>query len=714
MTKSAKALPYRNPSLTISQRVEDLLSRMTLEEKVSQLQSNSPAIKRLGIDAYPWFGECLHGLVHTGRATVFPAALALAATFDADLIRQVGDAIASEARAKHHDKAWYKASGPRVGLNFWTPVVNLLRDGRWGRAQETYGEDPYLSGAIGGALVRGLQGSHPRYMKVAACAKHFAVHSGPERIRGDFNAVIPPKDLRETYLPAFKMLVDAGVETVMGAYNRLNGEACCGSKTLLTDILRRQWGFDGHVVSDGGALHGLHGNHKVTADEMGSAVMGVKAGCDMDNSAPPLYRHLPEALEKGLVSAADIDACVRRVLATRFKLGMFDDPARVPYTKIKPSVIGSPKHIRLARQSALESIVMLKNNGALPLKPSAKTVFVTGPNAADVQVLLGNFYRGVTPNAVTVLEGVVAQAPEGVAVTHMQGCYTERPNVFPSNWAFGLAEWADALVAVVGISPLMEGESGECIGAKDGGDRDEHDLGLPPHQIEFVRRLAGMKKPLIVVVTGGSPISMPEIHELADAVLFAWYPGEQGGTAVGDIIFGHESPSGRLPVTFPKSVEQLPPFADYSMRGRTYRYMTEEPLYPFGFGLSFARFKYGKMQLTPRRVRAGESAWAEVVVTNAGPCVADEVVQLYITDDVASTTTPLSALKGIQRIRLAPKKSARVRFEITPEMMMLVNDTGESVLEPGAFTVTIGGSSPGQRSHELGAPKPAVGKFNLI
>jgi beta-glucosidase len=703
-------MKFRDSKLPVEDRVADLLSRLTLEEKCGFMLSNTPAVERLGIPAYHWGGECLHGLVHTGRATVYPASIALAATFDPALIERVADSIASEARAKFQDPAWRNDKASNIGITFWTPNINILRDLRWGRGQETYGEDPCLTGQMGAAFVRGLQGPDPEHLKTAACAKHYAVHSGPENVRNAFDARVSLKDLHETYLPAFRELVKAGVVCFMGAYNRVNGEACCGSPTLLETILRREWGFQGFVVSDAGAIAGFHKFHGLTGNEVESAALAVKAGCDMEIGGKT-YGELGKAIELGLVDEADIDRSVSRVMAAKFRLGMFDDPKESPYSDVKSDVIQCDAHISLAYESALKSVVLLKNNGVLPLK-DPKTVFVTGPNAGDLQVLLGNFYRGVSGRLVSLLEGIVQAAPNGCAVTHMQGCLLHQPNTFPSGWAFGLADWSDAVVACVGLSPLQEGENGECIASVSGGDRDE--AGLPANQIEFVRKLKARGRPLILVVTGGTPVAMPELHEIADAILFVWYPGERGGSAVGDIIFGKQSPSGRLPVTFPKSMDQLPPFEDYAMKGRTYRYMTEEPLYPFGFGLSYAETRYGDALLSSTRVHLGEGLRAETLVENRGDREVEEVVQLYITDEAASVEVPLSALKGFQRVRLAPGQSQKVGFDITPEMMQMVDNEGRFVLEPGSFLVTIGSSSPGKRSQDLGAPQPAVARFELV
>jgi beta-glucosidase len=704
---------FRNAALPTEARVADLLRRMTVEEKIAQLSANSKGVPRLGMKDYYWGGECLHGLCHTGRATVFPTTVGMAATFDTALVQKVASAIGDEARAKYHDPEWRKLTAPLATLTFWTPNINLFRDPRWGRGQETYGEDPYLTGAIGAAFVRGLQGDHPRYLKAMGCAKHYAVHSGPEKIKSNFSANVSRQVMFETYLPAFEALVKAGVQSVMAAYNAVNGEPCPGSRTLLQEILREKWGFDGFVTSDAGAIPNMHRTFKVTKNAVESSAEALKIGCDTDIGDGHTGQ-LAEALRQGLVSEADIDRAAGRVLKVRFRLGEFDDPNKVPYTKFRSQTIQCAKHIALARETAVKSCVLLKNNGVLPFKRDVRTICVTGPNAADLQVLLGNFYRGVSAKLVSVLEGIVGAAPEGTRVTHLQGCFLVHPNLSPSDWVGGLAEWADAVVAVVGTSPLMEGESGEVIGAIEGGDRDGIDL--PPNQLELLKMLKRKvpNKPLILVVTGGSPIALGEAHDLADAVLFAWYPGEQGGAAVGDLLFGKESPSGKLSMTFPKSLEQVPPFDDYSMQGRTYRFMREEPLYPFGFGLSYTTFKYGAIKLSRRKIKAGESVVAELTLKNAGKHDAEEVAQLYMSAVNGRADRPLCSLKAFQRVRVKAGKSAQVRFEITPGMMAQVNEQGESVVEPGTMTVTIGGASPGKRSRDLGAPEPAVATIEIV
>ncbi|MBN1509841.1 MAG: glycoside hydrolase family 3 C-terminal domain-containing protein [Sedimentisphaerales bacterium] len=705
------AMPFQDPKLSIDERVADLISRMTLEEKVAQMVYDAPAIERLGVPAYNWWNECLHGVARAGRATVFPQAIGLAATFDQELAGRVSTAISDEARAMYHASAALDHRFRYGGLTFWTPNINIFRDPRWGRGQETYGEDPYLTSTMATAFVKGLQGNDPRYLKVAACAKHFAVHSGPEADRHVFDARVSAKDIYETYLPAFKALVDAKVEAVMCAYNRTNDEPCCGSKTLLGTILREQWGFQGHIVSDCWALVDFYEGHKVVATAAEAAAMAINSGVSLDcgNTFP----HLIEAVKKELVTEDTINQALAILLRTRFKLGLFDPPGSNPHERIPTSVIHSPEHKQLAREAAVKSIVLLKNaNHVLPLKKDMARLYVTGPLATSVEVLLGNYY-GVSDEVVTILEGIAGKRGPGTFVGYKQGFLLDRDNINPIDWTSGDAKEADAMVVVMGLSGLLEGEEGESIASPTKGDRV--DTGLPASQVKFLRRLRqGNTKPIIVVLTGGSPLAIPEVQELADAILYVWYPGEQGGAAVADVIFGDACPSGRLPVTFPESTDQLPPYADYSMAGRTYRYMTAEPLYPFGFGLSYTRFEYANLKIQPARARKGASVRATVTVKNTGPHAAEEVVQLYVTDMEASVPVPIAALKGFQRIALKPGQSRTVSFTITPEMMSLIDDIGRSVLEPGDFRVLIGGCSPGDRGLTLGAPKPVQGVFRIL
>jgi beta-glucosidase len=693
---------YLDPSKPIDARARDLVSKLTLDEKVHQMMNAAPAIPRLGIPAYNWWNEALHGVARSGVATVFPQAIGLAATFDNKLALQVSSAISDEARAMYNSSEAEDYHQRYGGLTFWTPNINIFRDPRWGRGQETYGEDPFLTATIGVAFITGLQGTDPDHLKVAACAKHFAVHSGPERLRHTFNAEASPKDLRETYLPAFKALVDAHVEAVMCAYNRTNNEPCCGSNLLLTDILRSEWKFKGHVVSDCGAIADFYMGHKVVPGQAEAVALAVKHGVDLNCGDE--YPALVEAVKRGLISEKEIDEALVTLMKTRFKLGMFDPKGSSPYDNIPPSVINSDEHRQLAKQEALEAIVMTKNNGVLPLKNNLAKYYVTGPNATSVDVLLGNYY-GVNPHMTTILEGLAAGIAPGSQMQYKAGILLDRPNANPIDWTTGDAKASDVTFVVMGITGQLEGEEGEAIASPHFGDR--LDYNLPQNQIDFLKKLrAGNKNKIVAIVTGGSPMNLAEVQELADAVLLVWYPGEEGGHAVADIVFGKTSPSGRIPVTFPKSFDQLPPYEDYSMKGRTYRYMTAEPLYPFGFGLSYTTFSYSGLQLSAQKIKKESPLRVEATVTNTGSVESDEVVQLYIS--VPQTgNNPIYALKGFKRIRLKPGEAEKVSFDIAPALRQSVNDNGESIELAGNYHIYIGGSQPSKRSLELGMPAVA-------
>ena len=704
---------WQDPNLPLDARVKNLVSQLTLEEKVQQMMYNAPAIPRLNIPAYNWWNEALHGVARSGVATIFPQAIGMAATFDDTLIYNIASAISDEARAMYNASVkkgyhlWYG------GLTFWTPNINIFRDPRWGRGQETYGEDPYLTATLGVAFVKGMQGNDPKYLKVAACAKHFAVHSGPEKLRHEFNAQPSMKDLWETYLPAFHALVDAKVEAVMCAYNRTNNEPCCGNTYLLQDVLRRQWQFKGHVVSDCWAISDFYQGHKFVANDVQASALALSKGVNL-NCGNSFYPSLIEAVKQNLVTEKQIDSSLQILLRTRFKLGLFDavtGNSPNPYDHIPESVINSEANRNLARTAAQKSIVLLKNNGVLPLKNDLKTYFVTGPNASNIDVLIGNYY-GVNNNLVTVLEGLAEQILPGSQMHYRQGILLDRNNVTPNDWSSGEARTSDATIVVMGISGLLEGEEGESIASPYAGDR--LDYNLPANQIEYLRRLKeNNNKPVIAVITGGSPMNLSEVHKLADAVLLVWYPGEEGGNAVADIIFGKVSPSGRLPITFPKSFDQLPPYEDYSMKERTYRYMTAEPMYPFGYGLSYTRFSYSNLRLSKNVIKKNESAMASVTVTNTGKSAADEVIQLYISYEGRNVEAPLYALKSFKRITLAPGSAETVQFNISPSMLQLVNQEGQNIHPAGKYKISISGSLPGKRSEELGAAKAVEGEITV-
>jgi len=695
--------PFQNPNFPIDYRVKDLVSRLTLEEKVDQLMYNAKAIPRLDIPEYNWWSECLHGVARNGRATVFPQAIGMAATFDTGLIYRIGAAIADEGRAKFNACSAKGYRGIYQGLTFWTPNVNLFRDPRWGRGQETYGEDPFLISRIGVAFVKGLQGDHPKYLKAAGCAKHYAVHSGPEGQRHEFDAVVSQKDLWETYLPAFEALVtEANVEGVMGAYNRTNGDPCCAHPYLMQEVLRKKWNFKGYFTSDCWAIIDFYQGHNIAKTPAEAAAIALKAGCNLNCGST--YPYIIEAIEQGLVTEADVDRNLTELLGTRFRLGLFDPSEMVPFNYISSDVIRCEKHIKLAHEAAIKSIVLLKNqNNVLPLNKDIGKVYVCGPMATHMQALLANYY-GLSENMVTILEGIIGKVSDHTSVQYSQGALLDRQNVNPIDWFTGVAGESDVTIACLGISQLLEGEEGEAIASPYKGDR--FDIRLPQNQVDFLKKIRNKANKLIVVLTGGSAIACPEVYEMADALLFVWYPGEQGGQAIADVIFGDAVPSGHLPVTFPRSLKDLPAYEDYSMIGRTYRYMEKKPLFPFGFGLSYTTFKYNDLKLSAKEVEKGKSVIAEVTITNTGKVKAEEIVQLYITDLKASTRVPFYSLKGFQRVTLTPGENKKVTFEITPKLMQMVDDEGKRVIEKGEFKIIIGSACPAQRSVDLGAAQP--------
>lgn len=697
---------YTDPSLPLDQRLDDLISRLTPAEKIAQMGHAAQGVERLGIRPYNWWSECLHGVARNGLATVFPQAIGLAAAFDPDLIRRIGSAISDEGRAKYRHAVATGNAARYTGLTFWTPTINIYRDPRWGRGQETYGEDPFLTGTLGAAMVRGIQGDHPRYLKAGACAKHFAVHSGPEGERHVFDARVSKQDLHETYLPAFKRLVDEGVEVVMGAYNRLDGEPCCGSWNLLTGLLREQWGFEGHVTSDCWAIDGFHKNSKATCSQLDSVVLALNAGCDL--CCGDVYPLLNEALEKGMITEADIDRSFRRLARTWFRLGFFDPDEQVPFTAIPDSVINCDAHRALAREAAAKSCVLLKNAGEiLPLKEPMRILYLVGPHAASVDVLLGNYF-GASRRLTTILEGIVGRVHAGCAVEYKLGTLTAHPNLNPVDWVSFESAKADVCIAVMGVHPMMEGEEGEAIMSADIGDRT--DLDLPANQVRFLKKIKKAGARLVVVMTGGGPVTCPEVYDFADAILWVWYPGEAGGEGVADILFGDVNPSGRLPITFPKDVRDLPPFEDYSMDGRTYRFMEKEPLFPFGFGLSYSTFAYGPLSLCLE----GDRITAEVEVSNTGARAGDEIVQLYARYlGEPGFRIAKQSLVGFRRVSIAAGEKAAVRFELETAALSLVDAEGRRVLAAGDYELIAAAACPIPRSRALGAPEPSSATITL-
>ncbi|MBE6624435.1 MAG: glycoside hydrolase family 3 protein [Ruminococcaceae bacterium] len=565
-------------------RAKELVSKMTIEEKIGQMRYDAPAIPRLNIPAYNWWNECLHGVARQGCATVFPQAIGMAASFNCSLMEKVATAISDEARAKYNEFKKFGSTELYQGLTYWSPNINIFRDPRWGRGHETYGEDPLLTGKMGTAFIKGLQGNG-KYRKLDATIKHYAVHSGPEYERHSFDAVVSKKDLYETYLSAFKYCIDnADPSAVMGAYNRVNGEACCGSKTLLKDILYGEFGFKGYVVSDCGAIRDINAGHKITQNEAESAALAVNNGCQLN--CGDAYLSLVDAYEEDLVTEETITECVEKLFEARFRLGMFDDDCE--YDNIPFDVVECDKHTELNRQMARESIVLLKNNGILPLdKNKVKTIAVIGPNADDKGVLVAN-YHGTPSKYSTVLKGI--QDGFDGKVIFSQGCHIRHTDGnwtgYPVREAIIAAKMADVVVLCMGLNPSMEGEEGDSYNGDVAGDKK--DLSLTEPQIKLYNEIIALGKPTVFVNVSGSAIALCDQDERCDAVIQLFYGGAQAGNALADVLFGKYSPSGRLPVTFYRSVDDLPPFRDYSMENRTYKFFKGNPLYPFGYGLTYA------------------------------------------------------------------------------------------------------------------------------
>lgn len=830
--------PFRDPSRATDERVNDLVSRMTLKEKADQLLYTAPAVPRLGIPAYNWWNEALHGVARAGFATVFPQSITIANSWDESLMYNVATAISDEARAKYHEFQRRGKRGIYQGLTFWSPNINIFRDPRWGRGHETYGEDPYLTGRMGYQFVKGMQGDDPKYLKTVATAKHYAVHSGPEPLRHSFNANVSEVDLMETYLPAFRTLVvDAGAYSVMGAYNMFRDFPCCANP-ILYSILRDDWGFKGYIVSDCWAVSDFYKYQGFAKDAAEAAAQAVKAGTDLECGVD--YRHLMTAFERGLLTEEDINRAVSRIFTARFKLGMFDPDHIVPYAQIPFFVNCSDYNNSLARKAAQKSVVLLKNsNGILPLKKDIKTIAVIGPNADNFESLIGN-YNGIPTDPVTVLNGIKNKLKPETRIIYAEGCdlaegvhnltvipsrYLETPDgrqgalgeyfsnremkgeplftrtddqvnfywehlsphqdmpdddfgvrwttflVPPVTGTYALGGWgssnyeilldgkriisdrnehhafhkeysvelkegqkykievlyrnyagdadikllwapprpnltedavraareSDAVVLVLGLSQRLEGEEMSIkIDGFMGGDRTN--LDLPAVQERLFNALVSTGKPVIVILMNGGALSVNNIQEKAAAVILAGYPGQQGGNAVSDVLFGDFNPAGRLPVTYYRSVDQIPPFEDYNMKGRTYRFFIQEPLYPFGYGLSYTTFAYSNLQM-PERVTAGEKVTVRVTVTNSGERTGDEVVQLYLTDEKASTPRPVRQLEGFERITLEPGESREVEFVLEPRQFSIINSRNRRVIEPGFFTIAVGGKQPGFKGY---------------
>lgn len=682
-------------------QAKELIAQMTTSEKIAQLMNETPRIVRLGIEAYDWWNEALHGVARSGRATVFPQPIGLGATFDTALARQIGDAIATEGRAKYAVARRNENHARYTGLTFWSPNINIFRDPRWGRGMETFGEDPLLTGCMGTAFVRGIQGDDPVYLKAAACAKHFAVHSGPEATRHTANVNPSKHDLWETYLPAFRMVVQqGGVEAVMGAYNRVYDESCSGSKFLLTDVLRKQWGFKGHIVSDCGAVTDIHEGHKIARTAAEACAIAIKAGLNVE--CGNTFENMQEALDQHLLSESDLDRALLPLMMTRLKLGILQKDDECPYNHIGEDRIGCDEHIALARRAATESMVLLKNGGEQPLLPLPKdlhTLFVTGAGAADAFWLMGNYF-GISDRYCTYLQGIVSKVSNGTAVNYRPGVLESSATRNTINWAVDEAVGAEVTIIVMGNNGNLEGEEGEAIDSERG-DRDN--ISIPESQMQFLRDIRARKPSgVVVVLTGGSPVDVREVCQLADAVVMAWYPGQEGGYALGDLLFGDANFSGRLPVTFPADGNLLPPFDDYSMKGRTYKYMDSNIYFPFGYGLSYGRAQYSHLSIT-KNGRQGIS----VSFTLSNPSATDicETAQVYVSapsQGEKTSVVPLAQLCDFRRIDVKAGESRELTFQIPVERLMTVGDDGQSRLIRGEYTITVGGAAPSARTHQLG------------
>jgi beta-glucosidase len=694
---------YMDPSVSIEKRVENLVSLLTLEEKVAQLNEKTPAIPRLGVPAYNWWNEALHGVARSGDTlAVFPQAIGLAATFNPRLLQKVGQACGEQARAIYNKELLDGSPGGHYkGLTFWSPNINIFRDPRWGRGHETYGEDPFLTGQMGMAFVNGIQGDHPDYLLASACAKHFAVHSGPEYLRHEFDALVSDYDLWNTYLPAFHdLIVKSKVTGVMCAYNRLNGEPCCGDPWLMQDLLRDKWGFEGYVTSDCGAINWMWKFHQSDSNAMGAAVRAINNGTDLECgqfwSHTWEFNFLAEAVEKGVIDESVLDNALKNLFAIRFRLGMFDPPSVVPFSSIPYEILKSDKHHDLASQSARESMVLLKNNGILPLSKNIKSIAIVGPNADNQKVLLAN-YHGIPPFLISAVDGIKKKLGTGVSVfsdatidyvTPLSGKNTDS--------IVQRAAQCDVIVFVGGISADLEGESGdagkqELDGFKDG---DRTSIALPKIQTSLMKMLKATGKPLVFVNMSGSAMAIPWEADNADAILQAWYGGEHGGNAIADILFGDYNPSGRLPLTFYKSDADLPDYSDYSMQNRTYRYFRGDALFPFGFGLSYTSFSYSNFAIDKGEATLSDSVRVTLTLTNIGKMAGAEVVQLYASKPESDEIRAFQELKAFRKVYLKPGESKEVSLILAISDMASYLESKKAIdVESGTYLFSIGSSS---------------------
>ena len=684
-------------------KAKALVAQMTVEEKASQLKYDAPAIERLGVPAYNWWNEALHGVARAGTATMFPQPVAMASMFDEDTVRKIGDVVSTEARAKYNEAVKHGDHDIYKGLTFWSPNINLFRDPRWGRGQETYSEDPYLTARLGVAYIKGLQGDG-EYLKVAACAKHFAVHSGPEALRHEFDAEVSQKDLWETYLPAFEAAVkEGGVESVMGAYNRTLGEPCCGSDLLMRKILRGKWGFEGHYVSDCWAIADFHNHHHITATAPESAALALKMGCDVN--CGNTYLHLLQALEAGLITEDDITAAAERLFTTRFLLGEFDE--NCAYNAIPYETVECPEHLALSEEAARRSVVLLKNDGLLPLNlEKIRTIGVIGPNANDRMALIGN-YHGTASRYITVLEGIQDYVGDRARVLYAEGCHLYRDRVEglaqPGDRlaeAQTVAEHSDVVMLVVGLNENLEGE--EMHESNAGGSGDKADLLLPAPQRKLMEVVAGTGKPVVLVNMTGSAMDLRFADAHFSAVVQGWYPGARGGKAIAELLFGKYSPSGKLPVTFYNSADDLPAFTDYAMENRTYRYFKGDVLYPFGFGLT-----YGKTAVTAAAAEKAEGGWRVTASLEHSGAASGDVVEVYIRDNESKFAVRNHSLCAFKPVSFSGDETKTVELFVPDRALEIVDDSGGRRVDSRSFTLYVGVSQPDARSCALTGTRPA-------
>jgi beta-glucosidase len=686
-------------------RAQELVAQMTVEERIDQLTYHAPAITRLNVPSYNWWNEALHGVARAGTATVFPQAIAMAAMFDKEYLEKIADVIATEGRAKYNQASSHGDRDIYKGLTFWSPNVNIFRDPRWGRGHETYGEDPYLSSQLGISFIRGLQGAG-EVMKSAACAKHYAVHSGPEALRHEFDAVVSDKDLWETYLPAFEACVrEADVESVMGAYNRTNGEPCCGSHTLLSEILRRKWGFKGHVVSDCWAIRDFHEHHRVTKTAVESAALALDAGCDLN--CGNMYLHLKSAWMQGLVTDEQVTESAIRLFTTRFKLGLFD---HTEYDDIPYDVVACQAHLDMSIRAAEKAMVLLKNDGILPLdKDALKTVAVIGPNANSRRALIGN-YHGTSPRYITPLEGIEDYLGDSVRVLYSVGSeltfnrseFLAQPNDRIAEAVY-TAEQSDVVVLFVGLDETLEGEEGDTGNSDASGDKQS--LYLPEVQNQLIEKVTATGKPVIVCLMAGSSIDLSYADKHCAAVLQAWYPGALGGRAIANVLFGKSAPSGKLPVTFYRQDNTLPDFTDYSMSGRTYRYMTELPLYPFGYGLTYGHAGL-RCEYADREIKDSDPLRISLVMDNKGERPIEEVVQVYCRPQESNDAPPNPVLCAFKRVHADAGQTIRFEMLVESDRFTVVGEDGNRYVACGEWDIFVGFSQPDLRSKQLTGIEP--------